>query len=147
MKKINTQVTSRITHATPAAFAAHVAGREDESQIALQEIGEHKLGRVVDLMYGGGKCFFLPNNSSNSCRSDNINVLEKAKKEFGWTIGNGLQDFHSQSKLPLMNLFSLDHMPYDIDRQTVGLIPSLAEMAGKALQVLSQDTFGDKGFF
>ncbi|KAH6595593.1 hypothetical protein BASA61_003784 [Batrachochytrium salamandrivorans] len=44
--------TSRITHATPAAFSAHVSSRNDEDQIAMQQLGYYQLGRRVDLMFG-----------------------------------------------------------------------------------------------
>ena len=73
-------VTSRITHATPAAFSAHVISRDMEADIALQQIGEYPLGRQVDLMFGGGRCFFLPNNTEESCRIDDIDVVEESKK-------------------------------------------------------------------
>jgi alkaline phosphatase len=49
--------TSRISHATPATFAAHVGLRDDEAEIALQLVGNHTLGRVTDLLLGGGKWY------------------------------------------------------------------------------------------
>jgi alkaline phosphatase len=57
-------VTTRITDATPACFASHVNMRQYEDRIAEQEIGEHPLGRVVDLIFGGGRCHFLPGRRS-----------------------------------------------------------------------------------
>ncbi|CAG8559393.1 8365_t:CDS:2 [Diversispora eburnea] len=74
-------VTSRITHATPASFSAHVVSREMEDVIASQQIGNYPLGKQVDLMFGGGKCFFLPNTSSESCRPDQRNLLQEAEEE------------------------------------------------------------------
>ncbi len=38
-------VTTDITDATPACFAAHVKIRMEEDLIAQQEVGEHPLGR------------------------------------------------------------------------------------------------------
>jgi alkaline phosphatase len=38
-------VTTAITDATPACFAAHVNSRWEEDLIAQQEVGEHPLGR------------------------------------------------------------------------------------------------------
>jgi alkaline phosphatase len=84
--------TSRITHATPASFASHVVFRDMEDEIAIQEVGNYTLGRKVDLMFGGGKCFFLPNSDQNSCRQDNIDVLKLAET-YGWSIGFGRDDF------------------------------------------------------
>ena len=45
--------TSRITHATPASFAAHVAQRSAEPAIAAQLAASD-----VDLLFGGGARFF-----------------------------------------------------------------------------------------
>ena len=74
-------VTSCITHATPATFSAHVVHRDLESEIAVHQIGDYPLGRQVDLMFGGGRCFFLPNSSADSCRTDDRNVSDDAIKK------------------------------------------------------------------
>ncbi|KAJ3103915.1 hypothetical protein HDU97_009727 [Phlyctochytrium planicorne] len=42
--------TSRITHATPASFSAHVIDRNMEDNIALYQLGDYSLGRNVDLI-------------------------------------------------------------------------------------------------
>merc|ERR1711977_194394 len=67
-------VTTDITDATPACFAAHVNMRLEEDLIAQQEVGEHPLGRVVDLILGGGRCHFLPNTTDGSCRADDTDI-------------------------------------------------------------------------
>lgn len=72
--------TSAITDATPASFASHVIDRDLESNIAEQLIGEHPLGRQVDLMFGGGRCFFLPNHTEGSCRDDERDLVRESKK-------------------------------------------------------------------
>src|SRR6201999_2727500 len=72
-------VTTRITDATPACFAAHVNMRSEEDLIARQLIGEYPLGRVVDLIIGGGRCHFLPNTTDGSCRADDLDIVAKAK--------------------------------------------------------------------
>ena len=46
--------TTRITDATPASFAAHVAARPQQAEIAEQLAGSR-----VDLLFGGGRAFFL----------------------------------------------------------------------------------------
>jgi alkaline phosphatase len=48
-------VTTSLTDATPACFASHARIRSEEDLIAEQEVGNHPLGRVVDLMFGGGR--------------------------------------------------------------------------------------------
>jgi len=85
-------VTSRITHATPAAFSAHVISREMEADIALQQIGYNPLGRQVDLMFGGGRCFFLPNHTEGSCRIDERD-LEKESKKRGFKYFSTREEF------------------------------------------------------
>ncbi|KAL2919762.1 vacuolar alkaline phosphatase [Polyrhizophydium stewartii] len=143
-------VTSRITHATPASFSAHVSSRGDEDEIAIQQIGNYSLGRRVDLMFGGGLCHFLPNTTSSSCRPDQTNVLAQAA-EIGWKIGTDRAFFDSivpdKAQLPIMNLFNLDHMSYNIDRDPT-VEPSLAEMSAKALATLEAVSHAQgTGFF
>jgi alkaline phosphatase len=74
-------VTSTVTDATPAAFSAHVVDRDLESEIAAQQIGDYPLGRQVDLLFGGGRCFFLPNDTEGSCRTDERDLTKESKKK------------------------------------------------------------------
>lgn len=105
-------VTSRITHATPAAFSAHVAWRDWENDIALQQIGENPLGRTVDLMFGGGRCQFITNKTEGGCRLDDRNLIEEAKSKYGWnTIVDSRKQFDAladDAQLPLMGLYTPD---------------------------------------
>ncbi|KAK3726135.1 vacuolar alkaline phosphatase [Vermiconidia calcicola] len=145
-------VTTRITDATPAVFVAHARRREMEDDIARQMIGEkHPLGRMVDLMFGGGKCHFLPRGEENGCRNDNVNVVDMAKDE-GWGYIDSKQDFDklgTNIKLPFLGLFADHDIPYEIDRQYQDdTYPSLEAMATKALNALSAATKDkDQGFF
>ena len=146
-------VTTRITDATPACFAAHVNKREEEDSIARQMVGDHPLGRVVDLMLGGGRCHFLPNSTKGSCRGDDIDVTQLAKDNDYNYIDNredfdGL-NFGSSVKLPLLGLFAPTDIPYEVDRKHVDdIYPSLDEMARTALKALSAATKDkDEGFF
>lgn len=103
--------TSIINHATPAAYSAHVEDRDDYDTIAAQQIGHsHPLGHVVDVLLGGGRCYFKPQNDSSSCRSDNLDLFGWAESE-GWTVMQTLEDFASYSngktpKLPYIGTFS-----------------------------------------
>lgn len=146
-------VTTRLTDATPACFAAHVNKREEEDRIAEQMVGDYPLGRVVDIMLGGGKCHFLPNTTKGSCRDDDTDVIEMAKdKGFNyvgtWKDFDGLQ-IGSAVKLPLLGLFAHTDIPYEIDRrQKNDVYPSLDEMAKTAMNALSEATRdSDQGFF
>ncbi|KAI4284236.1 MAG: hypothetical protein L6R38_001567 [Xanthoria sp. 2 TBL-2021] len=146
-------VTTRITDATPACFAAHVHHREEEDKIAEQEVGEHPLGRVLDLMLGGGRCHFLPNTTDGSCRDDDLDVVDLAKKKgFSYVSDrkgfDGL-NFGTGIKLPLLGLFADTDIPYEVDRRNMDdVYPSLDEMARTALTALQDATEdSDKGFF
>ncbi|CAB4432886.1 unnamed protein product [Rhizophagus irregularis] len=143
-------VTSRITHATPATFSAHVVDRDMEADIAAQQIGDYPLGRQVDLMFGGGRCFFLPNSTEGSCRIDERDLV-KESKERGFKYFSTRKEFDDleprKDKFPLLGLFTLDHMSYEIDRDPTKE-PSLKEMSEKALKFLESATAdSDKGFF
>lgn len=146
-------VTTRITDATPAVFAAHVNKRDEEDRIAEQEIGEHPLGKVVDLMLGGGRCHFLPNTTDGSCRNDDKDVVQMAKKN-GFSYVDDRSGFDGLSlgssvKLPLLGLFASIEIPYEVDRRDQDdVYPSLDEMTQTALKALSDATRDrDQGFF
>jgi alkaline phosphatase len=147
-------VTTDITDATPACFVSHVNYRMEEDSIAAQEVGEHPLGRVVDLMLGGGRCHFLPNSSDGSCRQDNRDIVKMAQEKYGWNYVDSRAGFDklklgSAVKLPLLGLFAPSDIPFEIDRRTMNdVYPSLNEMARtalKALEAATQDS--EKGFF
>lgn len=137
-------VTTRLTDATPAVFASHVRRREMEDEIATQMVGvDHPLGRMVDLMFGGGRCHFLPNGTDGSCRADDRDVIKEATGE-GWNYIDSREDFDnlgSSAELPLMGLFAGGDVPYEIDRRFQDAqYPSLAESARSALEILSAAT-------
>ncbi|KAJ1860468.1 vacuolar alkaline phosphatase [Coemansia sp. RSA 2703] len=137
-------VTSRITHATPAAFSAHALSRNMEDLIAEYQIGNYTLGPVVDLMFGGGQCHFIPNtNPDSSCRLDDRDLWSDAKAA-GFNTLSSRKEFDSLDTgdaklLPLLGTFAPSHMDYEIDRDPK-VQPSLAEMTDKALQILSSAT-------
>ena len=146
-------VTTRITDATPACFAAHVNLRLEEDRIAEQLVGNHPLGHTVDLMLGGGRCRFLPNSSSTSCREDDKDILALAKDK-DYTYIDSRKDFDnlqtgSGLKLPFLGLFADEDIPFEIDRRFEdSTYPSLQEMTETALKALSAATqSSDKGFF
>ena len=146
-------VTTRITDATPACFASHAHRREYEDLIAEQEIGNTPLGHTVDLIFGGGRCHFLPNTTEGSCRDDDKDVVAMAK-ENGYSYIDDRKAFDNLDigtgvKLPLLGLFALLDVPLEIDRvHSPELHPSQAEMTRLALKALSAATKdNDKGFF
>ncbi|QDS70046.1 hypothetical protein FKW77_004082 [Venturia effusa] len=146
-------VTTRITDATPACFAAHVNMRDEEDRIAEQLMGDYPLGRVVDLILGGGRCHFLPNTTEGSCRADGKDII-KAGEKAGFNYISDRAGFDSLKlgkavQLPLLGLFAQTDIPYEIDRRHENdIYPSLQEMAETAMAALSAATAdSDKGFF
>lgn len=147
--KTGLAVTSRITHATPAAFFAHVPDRDMESTIAEQLVSTHPLGQQVDLAFGGGLCFFLPNTTTGSCRVDGLDLIAAAKdKKNSKPKYSVITDRKSFDQLPsdasalgTIGLFGNDHLEYEVDRLGMGNTeserqPSLAMMADKAINIL-----------
>ncbi|KAI7903705.1 alkaline-phosphatase-like protein [Cokeromyces recurvatus] len=144
-------VKSRITHATPAAFSAHINWRDWENDIAVHQVGYTPLGRTVDLMFGGGLCEFLSNTTEGSCRLDNRDLITEAKNDFDWDLITTKGEFNALDeknvKLPLMGLFAPHHIAYAIDNDP-SLQPSLVEMTEKALSILKESTKdSSEGFF
>ncbi|KAJ2142665.1 vacuolar alkaline phosphatase, partial [Coemansia sp. RSA 678] len=144
-------VTSRITHATPGAFSAHVTHRDMEDLIAEYQIGNYSLGPMVDLMFGGGRCHFEAGPHVNSCRTDARDLLSDARANGFHTLDSRSDfdalDANSAQSLPLLGTFAASHMDYEIDRDPKQQ-PSLAEMTNKALGILSAATKNtNSGFF
>jgi alkaline phosphatase len=147
-------VTTDVVDATPACFGSNVLLRQMEDDIALQEVGEGVLGRSVDLILGGGRCFFLPNTTDGGCRADDIDVIKLAQEKHGWHYAGDRAAFDSlkggdDAQLPLLGLFARTDIPFELDRRNMSdVYPSLSEMATTALRTLEKATAdSDKGFF
>lgn len=128
-------VTSRLTHATPATFSAHVPDRWMENTIA-----EQQLAQGIDVLLGGGRRHFVPQSVDGSKREDDRNLLAEAQAS-GYTVVQDADGFRQADATPLLGLFSLSHMSYEMDRDPAAQ-PSLAEMTQKALDLLSSDEDG-----
>ncbi|RYP35693.1 hypothetical protein DL768_010973 [Monosporascus sp. mg162] len=149
-------VTSTINHATPACYAAHVADRNSYAKIAEHEIGySHPLGSVVDILLGGGRCYFKPQSDETSCRSDDIDLFGWAKEK-GFRVMQDRAAFDELKKgtsnaadLPYIGLFNDGQMMYEIDRsREPEKEPSLLEMVETALNSLDRATkWSFKGYF
>lgn len=97
-------------------------------------------------MMGGGRCFFTPNTTADSCRDDGIDALALAR-DLGYTVITDRAGFDSKQKLPYLGLFTEDHMSYEVDRNPA-IEPSLKEMALKGINDLYRATKdSDEGFF
>lgn len=126
--------TTRITHATPAVFAAHNADRDAENEIAVDMLN-HK----VDVLLGGGKQYFIPKEQGGK-REDGRDLIAEAKK-MGYTVVENRDEMLKVTRGKLLGLFKMSHLSFEIDRDS-GREPSLAEMTKKAIEILSKDKDG-----
>ncbi len=124
-------VTSTITHATPAAFAAHVPDRYMDWEIARQ-LAEAD----VDVLLGGGRRYFDPVSRSDS--SEGVDLLAAMASEYQVVLTpEEFQDVNTDSVSKLVGLFASRHMPDAFSRS-----PSLPEMITTAIEVLDKDPDG-----
>lgn len=171
MKGMSTGIvtTARLTHATPAATYAHSSERNWEADsnqpagttvkdIAAQLIdnfGTGGIGNGLEVALGGGRSKFLPNTetdpestSKKGDRKDGRNLTTEWTSKFGGAyIWNKAQfdAINPDTTSHLLGLFERSHMQYEADRpnDTAGE-PSMAEMTGKAIDVLKKNK---KGYF
>jgi alkaline phosphatase len=128
-KKVGLVTTTRITHATPAGFAAVQPRRDDEDDIAPQYLN------VVDVLMGGGLRHFAPNR-----RKDGKDLI-KTYQDAGYAYWNTRDQVISNARPEkVLGLFYDSHVPYTIDHihsdELKRTVPTLAEMTRKALQIL-----------
>jgi alkaline phosphatase len=126
-------VTSSVTHATPAAFAAHVASRQRHHEIARQMVGRTR----VDVILGAGQKYFRDGDKWIKPVPDNGYRVVESAEELAAVTGTG----------PLLGLFSPEELTPMMERGKKGKgtgEPTLADMTRKALMVLAQK---EKGFF
>lgn len=122
--------TARITHATPAGFAANQAARDDEDEIAPQYLD------VVDVLLGGGHKHF-----SSDTRKDKADLFA-AYRDKGYTIFKQRSDIApGQKQAKVLGVFADGHMPYTLDTNSdpelAARTPTLAEMASYALDCMA----------
>jgi len=129
--------TTRITHATPAAFGAHVETRFREDEIARQYIEESD----IDLLLGGGREHFDPDQRDDG--RDLVSDAEAAGYEFVETA----DELEDVDQAPVLGLFSGSHLDMYLDREFGDTTqPGLVQMAEKAIELLSQVS-QNEGFF
>ena len=152
--------TMRLSHATPAAFAAHVISRyEPEPVILDQVLFEHD----IEVLLGGGARALIPKGrrvsellpdvpaelDGDSNRVDELDRISEAK-ERGYTVVSDRHAFTRASRdaKKLLGLFAASHVPYVVDTRNLGLdgVPSLKDKDSTqaALEVLARS---ESGFF
>ena len=152
----------RMSHATPAAFAAHVAHRSMENEIARQMLED----AGVDVMLSGGIRHWIPQgvNSDDavkaavaaqigepsirvkSKRKDDVNLLSKAE-DLGYSLAFNRKGLAAAEGPKILGLFSysemMDGVEYSWSKDDPERAqPSLAAMTEKALNVLDDDPDG-----
>lgn len=145
-KAIGIVSTSRVTHATPAAFAAHTESRNLEN-----EIMEHMVYNNVDVVFGGGARHLIPDGEAYTTsfgdtwsgkRTDGEDLLA-VLEERGYQFIDSKEQMSGVTSGKVWGLFDDSHMQPDIDRHRLAEHePSLAEMVAKAIEILSQDPDG-----
>ena len=147
--------TTDVTDATPAVWSSHVLDRGSGDVIASQQLGGYALGRQVDLLWGGGRGWFLPQSDDDSERTDVRDLVQEAR-DAGWNVVLNDVEFQTYAKenslvkrnrfarrnndashLPSLGLFAPGSMNYEIDR-VEGEEPALHTMAVAALEALHQ---------
>ncbi len=135
--------TTRLTHATPAVFAANNANRNAENEIAYDF-----LDSGVDYFAGGGYRHFVPQDWQwgKSKRQDDINIAQKFYEQGYKTFLTeydtaAFRNYQPKGKEKVLALFTYSHFPYEIDRNQEE-VPSLAEMTAKGIEVLANYQHG-----
>jgi alkaline phosphatase len=131
--------TVQISHATPAAFAAHVPDRNMYTEIARQMIESG-----VDVLLGGGEDEYLPSTETGCYpqlgeRDDGRDLITEAQAA-GFTYVCDLVGLAAVDPLTtdrLLGLFADEGMVRPFS-------PSLALMTEKAIEILQRDP---EGFF
>ncbi|WP_412067120.1 alkaline phosphatase [Rubrivirga sp. IMCC43871] len=133
--------TSRITHATPASFGAHVERRAQEVEIARQLAVSD-----VDLLVGGGRSYFT-DDAAGAETGARLAPLVDQMRDRGWAVATDRVGFDAITALPAAAFLADSHLAYEIDRDATDQ-PSLAEMTTRALDLLAASPAGqERGFF
>ncbi|MDA8126168.1 MAG: alkaline phosphatase [Deltaproteobacteria bacterium] len=132
--------TSRITHATPAAYISHVASRSQEDLIMEQAVYQD-----IDVIMGGGGQYLLP-KAADGKRTDGED-LRSVLRSKGYVLAQTRDAMAAFKTGRLFGMFSGSHMEPEIDRlEFAPQQPSLEEMTRKAIDILSRKP-GNNGFF
>ena len=163
--------TARLTHATPGATYAHIANRDWEADANMpaeavsagcadiaRQLVEMKFGDGLEVAMGGGRSYFVPEAMADPEYPND--EKKKGKRKDGKDLTNAWLDRYGDKGAyvwnkeqfaaidpaetdHLLGLFEPSHMQYDYDRagDKAGE-PSLAEMAEKAIDILSRNPEG-----
>ena len=145
--------TCQITDATPAAFAAHVPHRSDQSEVARQYLEES----AVDVILGGGGAHWLPpgypslfpvpeGETREESQGSAGDLIARAQV-LGYEFVSTLDELASARDRRLLGLFAnqeLFHQREEGRGDAYDPPVSLAELTANAIRLLSM---ASKGFF
>ena len=137
-------VTSRVCHATPAAYTAHVALRDLQEDIMEQIVYQH-----VDVVLGGGKDYLVPKlkndklpKSEQGRRSDGENLVTVLQSR-GYSVVEDRTGLEAVKAGKVFGVFAMGPLAAEIDRPQIRpQEPTLAELTTKAIELLSVDSDG-----
>lgn len=125
--------TCNVTDATPAAFAAHVASRVDQREIARQFIED----TGVDLILGGGRTWWEP------VSSDDPDLMRRARN-LGYEVAGTVDALRSSEALRLLGLLTETELFHQDPPEAARYDPPvpLWELTQTAIRKLSQNRAG-----
>ena len=137
-KSIGVITTTSVSHATPAAFLAHVRDRNMESAIVAEYLDSD-----ADIIIGGGERYFVSQGSDayfgKAAREDNKNYLQLFRNK-GYQIVNTKQALEQAQSGKLLALFAANKVPFVIDREES--VPNLSESLAKAIELVESNPKG-----
>jgi alkaline phosphatase len=135
-KSVGLVATSTVTHATPAAFAAHVPAREMHDEVMQQMVHQD-----LDVVFGGGMGWLVPAGHGGR-RKDDLDLKHVLERR-GCRLVRNAEELALVSSTPVWGLFAEEHMCPDADRSRHAPgEPSLAQMTLRAIELLSADPDG-----
>ena len=130
--------TSRVSHATPAAYLAHVPSRVQEDDIMEQAVYQQ-----VDVVLGGGRDELLP-KSAQGKRADGED-LRRVLQQAGYQLPETREALRQVKSGRVFGMFATGPLAPELDRPALRPSePTLAEMTAKALELLAANP---RGFF
>lgn len=145
--------TCQITDATPAAFAAHVPHRSDQSEVARQYLEE----TGVDLILGGGAAHWLPaghpslfpvvsGNVREESQGNDGNLIDRARA-LGYQFVQSAEALSETRDGRVLGLFANQELFNQQEEGRGGAYEpevGLADLTANAIRLLSAN---DEGFF
>jgi len=124
-------VSCSVTDATPSAFVAHVERRTQKNLIAEQIANSD-----IDVLFGGGWAYFVPESVKGSKRADEKDLIAILKKRM--KVIRSVEEFQQLGMIDsVTGFFAAEHPPQARYRK-----PQLPELTNKAIEILSRNKAG-----